>query len=367
MSRILASFAGLLAAFALLTGRAEAIPAFAHRYGVDCQACHTIVPRLNAFGERFRDAGYRWPGPIATRPGLPISIKANLASSSAPSDPPLPKSIVDEVEALLIEPVGRHLDVRVEQYFVDGGFPGKLRDAYVRYDSDPLSAWREAGKPGFSLTAGQFTLPLPNDPETQRPTENHYAIYDQTVGANPFALFDDRVGLDAALRLPNAELHVVAAAGHDPQSGLPRTGTDTMAALRLGPPALALTAYVYGGTRNLGPLADAFARRGVGLTSRSGKARTSLVAQTGDDASADGAGAAAHASGGYLQEEWAFGPRLIGVARYDAASAPGSFLRTTTLSLGYRVVPRARLTLEDVIATSPSTTHTLNAALLLAW
>lgn len=360
--------AALVLAAALLGGRpAEAIPAFAHRYGVECGTCHTIVPRLTPFGERFRDAGFRWPGPVATRPAFPISVKANLAWSSAPSDPPLPKAIVDEVEALLMQPVGSHLDVRVEQYFIDGGVPGKLRDAYVRYDSDPRAAWRDGARPRFSLTAGQFTLPLPDDPETQRPTENHYAVYDQTLGANEFAFFDDRLGLDAALRFSGAELHLVAAVGHDPQSGLPRTGSDTMAVLRLGPPALALTGYAYQGARDLGPVRDAFRRRGLGLTSELGKARTSLVVQTGDDTSADGAGTPAHGSGGYLQEEWAFGPRLIGVARYDAASGNATFLRTTTFALAYRVVPRARLTLEDVVATSPATTHTLNAGLLIAW
>jgi hypothetical protein len=32
---------------------AQAIPRFAHRYGLTCQACHTEVPHLNAFGAKF--------------------------------------------------------------------------------------------------------------------------------------------------------------------------------------------------------------------------------------------------------------------------------------------------------------------------
>ena len=40
---------------------AEAIPAFARKYQTSCQTCHTIFPKLNAFGEAFRLNGYRMP------------------------------------------------------------------------------------------------------------------------------------------------------------------------------------------------------------------------------------------------------------------------------------------------------------------
>ncbi|MBV8356207.1 MAG: hypothetical protein JO101_12850, partial [Candidatus Eremiobacteraeota bacterium] len=198
---------------------ASATPAFAHRYGVTCQTCHTIVPRLNAFGEKFEAAGYRWPGPVAVHDAFPVALKSNLAYSSAPST--LPKYIVDEVEFLVMATAGNHWTYRVEQYAVDGGVPGATRDAYVQYFSDAASAWHDDARPAFDVKAGQFTLPLPNDPETQRPTENHYAIYDQTVGLNPFNFFDDRIGLDAHVSARGGELSLLALKGHDPQSGLP--------------------------------------------------------------------------------------------------------------------------------------------------
>lgn len=47
------------------------------------------------------------------------------------------------------------------------------------------------------VRAGEFTLPLPVDPETQRDTEAHYLLYDQTVGSNPFNFFDSRIGVEA--------------------------------------------------------------------------------------------------------------------------------------------------------------------------
>ncbi len=47
---------------ALLAPRAsEAIPAFARKYETSCQTCHTVFPKLNAFGTAFRLNGYRMP------------------------------------------------------------------------------------------------------------------------------------------------------------------------------------------------------------------------------------------------------------------------------------------------------------------
>jgi hypothetical protein len=42
--------------------RAEAIPAFARRYGTSCQTCHIVFPKLSPFGEAFRRNGYKFPG-----------------------------------------------------------------------------------------------------------------------------------------------------------------------------------------------------------------------------------------------------------------------------------------------------------------
>lgn len=44
---------------ALYPATAGAIPAFARQTGMSCTACHDAWPRLNDFGENFRDRGYR--------------------------------------------------------------------------------------------------------------------------------------------------------------------------------------------------------------------------------------------------------------------------------------------------------------------
>ena len=40
----------------------RAIPAFARKYGFNCMMCHTAYPKLNDWGQRYRDNGYQLPG-----------------------------------------------------------------------------------------------------------------------------------------------------------------------------------------------------------------------------------------------------------------------------------------------------------------
>src|ERR1700737_168500 len=91
---------------ALEAPSAMAVPIFAERYGVSCQTCHTVVPRLNPFGENFRDAGFRWPAAVKLRPSSPVAVKVNLAYTSANDPTGLPKALVDEVELLTMGTAG---------------------------------------------------------------------------------------------------------------------------------------------------------------------------------------------------------------------------------------------------------------------
>src|SRR6202165_324754 len=59
---------------------AQAIPAFARKYGLPCSACHEAWPKLNNFGQVFRDNGYQLgnnrDAPIYQEPSyFPITIR----------------------------------------------------------------------------------------------------------------------------------------------------------------------------------------------------------------------------------------------------------------------------------------------------
>jgi hypothetical protein len=61
-ARILSALALAVVLAALLAAPASAIPVFARKYGFACTMCHSAMPRLNDFGQRFRTNGYQLPG-----------------------------------------------------------------------------------------------------------------------------------------------------------------------------------------------------------------------------------------------------------------------------------------------------------------
>jgi hypothetical protein len=68
--------------FLILSGSqsANALPAFARKYGLRCSACHESWPMLNYFGQKFKDNGYQLmndkDGPIWQNPGYwPITFR----------------------------------------------------------------------------------------------------------------------------------------------------------------------------------------------------------------------------------------------------------------------------------------------------
>jgi hypothetical protein len=346
----------------LTPSTASALPVFAHRYGFSCQQCHTTVPQLNTFGQKFLRNGFRLDG---ARTVEPVAVKVQTAYSSGGQGGGLPKAIVDEVEILSAGSIGRNTSYFFEQYAVDGGEPGRPRDMWVELHR-PLG-----NATGTELRArvGQFTLPLPVDPETQRPTLQHYAVFDQTVGANAFTLFDPRTGADFSVTNDNAGLtvHAVVVQAVDRGSGLASAGVDLMGSVSksIGSNWTAY-AYRYQGARPLGPVRDRFYREGWALDFSRGKLGTTAVLQNGSDTSADGFGLGARSSGGFVQTGWAFNAGLALYARYDEAYDPLG-LRTTTGTLSLVTRPRRnmRFTLEGTRGTDH--TYQLGAGLLFAY
>jgi len=88
-----------------------AIPAFARKYGLPCSACHETWPKLNVFGQTFKDTGYQlmndrdapiwqnpsyWPIAMRITPQWHYESAGNTAVNSVPGDPnsaPMEKTI----------------------------------------------------------------------------------------------------------------------------------------------------------------------------------------------------------------------------------------------------------------------------------
>jgi hypothetical protein len=344
------------AAFALAPRPAEAIPVFAHRYGFSCQQCHTEVPHLTPFGERFLANGYRLPG-LRPKPVFPIAVKVELAYSSAAEEDEgggkLPKAIVDEVELLSGGAIGSRGSYFAEVYAVDGGRPGRARDVWAAWRATPDQA-----RTPVILRGGQFTLPLPLDPETFRETTDHFAVWDQTAGDNPFSFFEPKLGAQIALGDPDRALagSVSLLKGHEAGSGLPSHGIDTMVTLQRGLGDFTLSAYRYDGSRTLRAAddqtgatlsyGDRFWRNGFGVGWQRGRTSADAVYQIGNDSAAGIFGNALRTSGGFVQVRRELSARAFAVARWDATQDV-TFARSVIGGLGYRFSRNTRLTVFD--------------------
>jgi hypothetical protein len=366
-------FAAALALLGLALGEpapAPAVPIFSHQYGVTCSKCHSVIPHLNAFGAAFMASGFRIPG-VQPGPAFPLAAKANLVASSenqgdGPNGAGLPKAIVDEIEIFTAGAFGTRASYLVEQYAVDGGMHGLTRDAWV---IDRVNPW-QARIPVY-VQAGSFTLPLPVDPETFRDTYQGYAVFNQSVGTNPFTFFDPKIGarLSVGDPLRGVNAQFFAGPGHDRASGVPGTGTDFMASGQDGIGPLTLTVYRYAGTRPVvsGPL-DFFQRIGYGVVfDQWGRLSSETVLQTGNDSNC-GIGPACQSSGGLTQLRYAFDRRWYAQARYEGTNDPtNGFARDGVVLLGYGPAENERVTLEDVVQHVPQTTHTLNLQFTVAY
>jgi len=360
---------------------AQAIPVFAHRFGLTCQACHTVVPHLTPFGETFLANGYRLPG-IKPKPAFPVAMRVEVDYASAgAADPddvkgPLPKTIVNEVEFLMGGALGSRASYWVEPYAVDGGFPGIVRDAWFAERLTP-----DGARLPLLVRTGQFTLPLPLDPETFRETTQPYAIWSQNAGGNPFTFFDTKMGVELEVGNPARQLAGTLSVlkGADAQSGLPPVGFDTMATLERDFGDLRLTSYRYDGTRPLEGYAfnntqyfsnidDRFWRNGFGLGWSHGRTDVDAVYQIGNDNAADVYHDALVTSGGFLQVRQTLGNRTFAIARWDAVNGV-TFGRSITGGAGYRLSANTRLTLFETGERDykGNLLHVISSSLLFAY
>ena len=351
---------------------APAIPLFAHQYGVTCAKCHSVIPHLNEFGAAFLAYGERLPG-VSSGPAFPLSAKTNILDSSenqgdGPNGEGLPKFIVDEVEAFTTATIGSRANFFIEQYVVDGGEPGLLRDAWI---SDRVNPW--TAKIPVYLQGGEFTLPLPVDPETFRDTYQDYTPYVQTVGKNPFDFFDPAMGMRLGVGDPlhGASLQLFAGPGYTRVSDLAVTGvdTETYAQDAIGP--FTASVFRYDGLRPVdGQPSDRFWRLGYGFTyGQWTRFSSEFVLIEGWDSNCGAMPlTGCSSSGGFEQLRYAFNRRLFAEARYEGtADSTGGFTRDGVVLLGYGPTENTRITIENVTAHAPQTTNTMNAQFTVAY
>jgi hypothetical protein len=86
MKKTLTTVFSVCFALLILGQAALAIPAFARKYGFNCNMCHVAYPKLNDWGQRFRDNGYQVPGQVgfektAFETAIPLAVRTSAGYS----------------------------------------------------------------------------------------------------------------------------------------------------------------------------------------------------------------------------------------------------------------------------------------------
>jgi len=198
---------------------ANAIPAFARKYGLPCSACHIGWPELNNFGQVFRDNGYQMmnerDSPITRDPSyFPITVRITPQWHRESAN----NQIVDNVPGGGTDS-GTHPGTLTTDGFdlsgLDLWFAGTLyknisfsvlpssdstasfhfENAFVRFDNLLHSSW-------LNFKVGKFELDLPVSEKrllTLSGDGGFYYIYHFTPlnDANPFGgIGDNQLGME---------------------------------------------------------------------------------------------------------------------------------------------------------------------------
>jgi hypothetical protein len=219
LNRIIAAVPALLFLLAVLLPNpkpANAIPAFARKYGLPCSACHITWPELNNFGQVFRDNGYQMmndrDSPITRDPSyfpMTVRITPNWHRESASNQS------VNTSDGTGPDHIGTITTTGFDLSGVDLWFGGTLyknisfivlpssdntatfhfESAYVRFDNLLHTSW-------LNFKVGKFELDLPVSEKrlwTLSGDGGFYYIYHFTSpgNMNPFGgIGDNQIGME---------------------------------------------------------------------------------------------------------------------------------------------------------------------------
>ena len=350
-SKLVLAFACMLVAYVLLGTRAAwAIPIFAQRYHLQCSACHSVLPELNAFGEKFRSDGFRLPLPkhgttlIAVRYQMEYEVDPVAGSRRfSPGGILLGNADIGAISAFVHYSLG-----------AGGGPSGVFLANLTTYNAHTKSLY----------TAGLFELPLAQSPGQRLDDLAPYGYYGAHVGLNDLPLSSPRWGAEVERAVGAAKIDVVADLGEYKGAAyggkpIPTGIISSAAAPELGlfirtPIAniLEIGGEALTGTRQIVPTArpafdDGYDRFGLLAHARYKRFDFQTEQWWGRDSNVDGFGTLQGSSGGYARLKFYPTPHFYVGIRYDAFANP--FLtRDVVYYTAFNVTPHARLLIQQL-------------------
>lgn len=176
-----------------------AIPAFARKYKMSCQTCHSPTPRLKAFGDEFAGNGFKMPEMVSTRyfvdtgdeelsliRDFPIAVRLDMHALVKTNDE---KNGVDFQAPYLVKLLsGGELADNLAYYFYfymdERGEVVGVEDAYIMFNN--------LFGHDLDLYLGQFQVSDPLFKRELRLTLEDYQIYKTSIGNATSNLAYDR-------------------------------------------------------------------------------------------------------------------------------------------------------------------------------
>ena len=330
---------------------AHAVPLFAQRYNLRCDACHSVLPELNQFGNDFRNRGYRIDG--APKHGTTIvALREQIGYTPTPTDGTTRKTVpagaalgaaeIGQVEAFVHETLGSE------------GSSASLFLGYLAYGN---------AHSGMLYRAGLIELPLVHSPAQRNDTLTTYGYEGTLAGLNDLTLATPRWALEAERSVGSARVAATLAFGNATGSAYGGKPVETGRSESFAAPELGVFARIplgsdlrvgvdaLTGSRRIALLGrpsfdDPYARYGASLEARRGRLELLAEQWYGRDTNADGTGGPLDSTGGFVRLRWRLGSHAYLGLREDGSAAPAA----TRALLWYaeaHVTPHARVLIQQ--------------------
>jgi hypothetical protein len=330
---------------------AHAVPLFAQRYNLRCDACHSVLPELNAFGNDFRNRGYRIDG--APKRGTTIvALREQVGYTPTPTDGTTRKTVpagaalgaaeIGQVEAFVHETLGSE------------GSSASLFLGYLAYGN---------ARSGMLYRAGLIELPLVHSPAQRNDTLTTYGYEGTLAGLNDLTLATPRWALEAERNIGAARVAATLAFGNATGSAYGGKPVETGRSESFAAPELGVFARVplgdslrigidaLAGSRRIAVLGrpsfdDPYHRFGASFEARRGRLELLAEQWYGRDVNADGVGGPLDSTGGFVRLRWRLGSHAYLGLREDGAAAPAA-TRSLLWYAETHVTPHARVLIQQ--------------------
>ncbi len=326
------------------------MPIFAQRYKLQCEACHTVLPELNAFGLSFRAHGYKLPLPKHGTTGIALRYQLEYEVDPAPGSRRYSPGGV-----LLSDADIGQINAYVHYNLGAGGGPSAL------YLGD-LATYNEHTRSLYRL--GLYELPLAQSPGERLDDLQQYGYYGIHVGLNDLPLSSPRWGAQMERTFGAVRADAVVSLGAFKGAAYGGKPIDTGETTWSNAPELGL--FVRGpvfrgfevggeylsGVQWIVPVGrsgfgDAYHREGLLAHAALKKFDFQAEQWWGGDLNADGFGTLVGSSGGYARLKYYPTPHSYFAIRYDASANP-FITRDMVYYFAFMVTPHVRLVLQQV-------------------